>query len=225
MKERVPEVDDEDTTKLIPREQFYNGESGMRMGWNGKALKFLAISVEAKSITQWDQPAEDVMAAKYKQYDDLRQNMNDIAKEACGSEVFMTDLNGKFVFMNTQKVYRTSSVSGALIGVAIALVVLILCTRDIMLSILATISILSTLVSVIGFVTMVGWELGSIEGILITILAGFAVDYVVHLAHAYSHNYGSSEERLKATFSEMGSPVFSGMATSILVSHPPLTPF
>jgi protein dispatched 1 len=221
MKETVPEVDDADTTKMIPREQFYNTDGVMHMGWNGKALKFLAISIEAKSITQWDEPAEDVMAAKYKQYDKLRQNMHDIAKEACGSEVFMTDLNGKFVFMNTQRVYRTSSVSGALIGVAIALVVLILCTQDLMLSFFATVSILCTLVSVIGFVTMVGWELGSTEGILINILAGFAVDYVVHLAHAYAHNYGSSEERLKGTFSEMGSPVFSGMATSILVSHPP----
>ena len=71
--------------------------------------------------------------------------------------------------------------------------------------------------SVIGLVTMAGWELGSIEAILISILAGFSVDYVVHLAHAYSHNYGSSEERLINTFSEMGSPVFSGMCTSILV--------
>ena len=221
MKEKVPEVDDEDTTKMISREQFYNGDMGMRMGWNGEALKFVAISIEAKSITRWDEPPENVMAMKYNQYDSLRQNMNDIAQNACGSEVFMTDLNGKFVFMNTQKVYRTSSLSGALIGVAIALAVLILCTQDFMLSVLATISILATLVSVIGFCTMVGWELGSIEAILITILAGFAVDYVVHLAHAYSHNYGSREERLINTFSEMGSPVFSGMATSILVSYPP----
>lgn len=67
---------------------------------------------------------------------------------------------------------------------------------------------------------MVGLELGSVDAILISILAGFSVDYVVHLAHAYSHNYGSSDERIIATFSEMGSPVFSGMCTSVLASLP-----
>ena len=224
MAEPVKEVDDEDTTKMIPRAQFYNTEGGMRMGWNGEDVKFVAISIEAKTITQWDRPSEDVMREQYTMYDDLRHNMNHIAQEACGSEVFMTDRfdgmadgGSKFVFMNNQAVYRTSSIRGALIGVAIAFVVLMACTQDPMLAGFATLSILCSMMSVIGLVTMAGWELGSIEAILISILAGFSVDYVVHLAHAYSHNYGSSEERLINTFSEMGSPVFSGMCTSILV--------
>ena len=76
------------------------------------------------------------------------------------------------------------------------------------------------MMSVIGLVTMAGWYLGSVEAILISILAGFSVDYVVHLAHAYSHNYGSRETRVIETFSEMGSPVFSGMCTSVLASLP-----
>ena len=67
---------------------------------------------------------------------------------------------------------------------------------------------------------MVGWDLGTVEAILISILAGFSVDYVVHLAHAFSHNYGTTNERIVATFSEMGSPVFSGMCTSVLASLP-----
>ena len=32
-----------------------------------------------------------------------------------------------------------------------------------------------------------GWSLGTIESICLTILAGFAVDYVVHYAHAYMY--------------------------------------
>ena len=50
----------------------------------------------------------------------------------------------------------------------------------------STVCILATLVSVIGLVTMRGWELGTVEAILISILAGFSVDYTVHLAHCYS---------------------------------------
>ena len=61
--------------------------------------------------------------------------------------------------------------------------VLLACTQDLMLAGFATLSILCSMMSVIGLVT--SWELGSIEAILISILAGFSVDYVVHLAHAY----------------------------------------
>ena len=81
-------------------------------------------------------------------------------------------------------------------------------------------SLLAEIWAVIGLTTMVGWKLGTVEAILISILAGFSVDYVVHLAHAYSHNYGTREERIVETFSEMGSPVFSGMCTSVLASLP-----
>ena len=34
---------------------------------------------------------------------------------------------------------------------------------------------------VLGGMVMGGWELGNIESICLTILAGFCVDYVVHI--------------------------------------------
>jgi len=224
---RRPEVDDEETTKKIPIDQKYNTPGGSRIGWDGQRLKFVAISVEAKAITQWDRPSEEYMMKQYKVYDALRENLDHIAEDACGSKVLMTDrFDGmargasKFVFMNNQRVYRSSAIQGALIGVAIAFVVLLACTWSILLTVFATLSILATLVSVLGILTMFGWTLGSVEAILISILAGFSVDYVVHLAHAFSHNYGTLEERIIDTFSEMGSPVLSGMITSVLASLP-----
>ena len=48
----------------------------------------------------------------------------------------------------------------------------------------ACLTIMSVLISVVGTMVMMGWELGSIESTLIGIIAGFSVDYVVHLAHA-----------------------------------------
>ena len=37
----------------------------------------------------------------------------------------------------------------------------------------------------IGFMVSIGWALGTIEGICITICIGFSVDFVVHVAIAY----------------------------------------
>ena len=159
------------------------------------------------------------MRERYQKYDDLRSNIDYIAQDACGSPVLMTDRfdgmadgGSKFVFMHTQSIYRTSAVRGAAIGIGIAFFVLFASTWSPLLTVAATLSIICTMVSVVGVITMpaFGWTLGSTEAILISILAGFSVDYVVHLAHAFSHNYGTASERAVATFSEMGSPVLSG---------------
>jgi predicted RND superfamily exporter protein len=134
--------------------------------------------------------------------------------------VLFTDGDQKFIFMNNQTIYRTSALAGAFLGVALGFCVLLLATRSVLIAVLSSCSITCTMLTVIGTTTMLGWELGTIEAILISILAGFSVDYVAHLAHAYSHHTGTNEERLRLAFSEMGTPVFSGMLTSMLASLP-----
>ena len=101
------------------------------------------------------------------------------------------DAASKWVFMNNQKIYQEQAFSGALIGTAIAFCVILAAARKPMIAAFATLSIFSTLISVVGAMTMI-WHgkytdydaLDTTNAILITILAGFSVDYVVHLAHA-----------------------------------------
>jgi len=60
-----------------------------------------------------------------------------------------------------------------------------------------------------------GWELGTIESICLTILAGFSVDYVVHLAHSFVQ--AEKKERLdkvRSALDEIGVSVLGGMLTS-----------
>ena len=157
------------------------------MGWDGQELKFVAISVESKSLNMYSETTEVVTRRLYDAHEALRNNINKIAKDSCGSEVMMTDFpHNTFIDMNNQRIYRESAMTGAFLGLAVAFVVLLLCTRSPIISVLSTMSIACTLISVIGFTTMLGWELGTFEAVLISILAGFSVDYVVHLAHAYS---------------------------------------
>jgi len=67
---------------------------------------------------------------------------------------------------------------------------------------------------------LLGWFLGSIESILIGIIAGFSVDYVVHLAHAYESAVGDTYARIKSSFADMGISVLNGMITSVAASIP-----
>merc|ERR1712014_221093 len=71
---------------------------------------------------------------------------------------------------------------------------------------------------------MGGYELGTITSICITILAGFAVDYVVHLAHAYNHSAKPTrDEKVQEAFEVIGVSVLSGMVTSVLAAGVLLT--
>merc|ERR1712080_361146 len=64
-----------------------------------------------------------------------------------------------------------------------------------------------------------GYELGTITSISITILAGFSVDYVVHLAHAYQTSARPTrQEKAQEALEVIGVSVFSGMLTSLLAS-------
>merc|ERR1712118_612756 len=69
--------------------------------------------------------------------------------------------------------------------------------------------------SVLGCMVALGWELGTIESICLTILAGFSVDYVVHLAHAYVNSEKTDRsDRVRSALDEIGVSVFAGVVTS-----------
>ena len=121
---------------------------------------------------------------------------------------------------NNQKIFRTSAVSGALIGCLIAFFVIFASTGNPVVALFSTFSITCVLCSVVGTVTMAGWTLGTITAILISILAGFSVDYAVHLAHAFIQTPGDAEAKVRGAFADMGVSVMSGMLTSVVASLP-----
>jgi len=72
---------------------------------------------------------------------------------------------------------------------------------------------------VLAMMKLANYELGTITSICITILAGFAVDYVVHLAHAFNHsNKPTRAEKFQEAFDVIGVSVLSGMVTSVLAA-------
>ena len=190
------------------------------LGWDGTSMRFVGISVESSLLDPYSTLPEEQVREHYDTFMSYGQEFDIEMESVCQGKVLMTDLDQKFIFMNNQEIYRTSAVSGSMVGVLIAFVVLLISTRKFHIALFAAISIFSVLVSVIGSTTMMGWTLGTNEAILISILAGFSVDYVVHLAHAHVHAIGDTETRIKEAFGDMGISVFSGMLTSVVASIP-----
>ena len=188
------------------------GLLGTPFGFDGENLKVSAISLESSVLDPWSEIAETKAMEQYTFFMAEANVIDNLMAADCGP-VMMTDIDQKYVIMNNQKIFRTSAVSGAMIGCVIAFFVILISTYNFFVAAFATFSILCVLISVVGAVTMAGWTLGTITAILISILAGFSVDYVVHLAHAFCETPGDKETRVKGAFADMGVSVMSGMLT------------
>merc|ERR1711916_308172 len=61
-----------------------------------------------------------------------------------------------------------------------------------------------------------GWTLGIIESVCITVVVGLSVDYVVHFANSYTESYAKDREsRVTDALTVMGISVFSAALTTI----------
>jgi predicted RND superfamily exporter protein len=177
---------------------FYSNE----LGWDGEALRYAAISVESDVLNPFSQEPEATTRREYDQFIAISKELDATVSQYCSGPVIVTDLEGVFVFMNNQRIYVTTAVQASVLGICIAFAVLLFSTRVLHIAFFASLSIASVMVSVTGTMVMLGWNLGSIESILIGIIAGFSVDYVVHLAHAYEIAEGDTHARITAAFGE-----------------------
>lgn len=110
---------------------------------------------------------------------------------------------------------------GAFIGLALAFVVIFVSTQEIKTALISTFTIGSILTTVTGMMYWYGWKLGTIESICVTILAGFSIDYTVHLSHMFTMSpFIKSEQRARDSLAVIGVSVFSGMFTSFFGSIP-----
>ena len=121
-----------------------------------------------------------------------------------------------WVFMHTQEVLIANAFLGVGVSLFIAFVILTISTLNPYIAILAIINIACVVVVILGFIFVIGWQLGQIESIAATVLVGLAVDYVVHMANAYMESKKSDREsRVKNALTEMGGTVLGGAVTSL----------
>ena len=121
----------------------------------------------------------------------------------------------------TEKQLTVNVFIGFAICFPCAFLVLVIATRNIIVSSVAIVSVIGIVSSVMGFCKWaMGWGLGIAESIAAVIVIGFSVDYVVHLAHMYmdaSHQtppINSREGRVAYALKTMGVTVISGAVTT-----------
>jgi len=128
--------------------------------------------------------------------------------------------DNKWLHMILQETYVRMALQGVAVGLSIAFVVLLIATMNLIVASLSILTIVFTLCCVVGWVVNLDWQLGSAESLSMMILTGFAVDYVVHLAHAYMEsNKAAPVSRVHDALRALGISVFWGMLTSLISGY------
>ena len=110
-----------------------------------------------------------------------------------------------FQWLITQEQLVWGMFLGFMICFPVAFVVLVFATGSILVSLYAILSIVGIVGSLLGFTKVaLGWTLGTSESIAGTICIGLAVDYSVHVAHAFMQTPGTRQERTDHALLEMG---------------------
>jgi len=112
-----------------------------------------------------------------------------------------------------------SAKSGAGLAIPLAFVVLLISTRNWIVSIFAVLDIIGVILCEVATMYISGWQFGVIECISVIIVIGFSVDYVVHIANAYLESKGDTRfERMSFALLTMGVSVLAGAMTTALSS-------
>merc|ERR1712159_231451 len=158
--------------------------------------------------------ASTTLKTHYNLFEAWVDKMNSQAPESASGATHVA-ANSMWVWMHTQSVFVSSAMMGMLTGTLLAFSVVLIATQQILVALASLFTIAGVLASVLGAMVGLGWELGTIESICLTILAGFSVDYVVHLAHAFVHgDFKTRAEKVRNTLDEIGVSVLGGMLTS-----------
>ena len=179
-----------------------------------KGVKYIALqySVDLKRRAYY--PEAEFFAV----YDQI-EKFADAATDSAfgGAKPAHRTTSGKWKFMQSQHIYVKYALWGIACAILLAFCVLCVATNNIITAALAVLTIGFVCICVLGSMVFGGWELGNMESICLTILAGFCVDYIVHLAHSFmeSPDRSTREARVRYSVGHMGVSVLSGALTSL----------
>jgi len=176
-------------------------------------VRFVTVGVES-TLPERGREAHDTLEDQYNLFEGWLERLNRKAPESANG-AFHVAANSMWVWMHTQTVFVSSALTGMITGTILAFTVVLFATQQILVAFASVLTIVGVLSSVLGSMVALGWELGTVESICLTILAGFSVDYVVHLAHAYVHaEKNERSDKVRSALDEIGVSVLGGMLTS-----------
>ena len=96
-------------------------------------------------------------------------------------------IGGDYWWYDTHKAMLETAMGSAGIALAASTLVILCSSRSFTLAIFSCLSIVYVLTSVVSTMVALGWSLGFLESICLSILIGLSADFVTHFSHAYAN--------------------------------------
>ena len=103
-----------------------------------------------------------------------------------------------------------------LMALAVVFVCTLILIADLATSFIVLITVTLTVVNVAGYAYFWGLSIDTLFAIFMTISIGLCVDYSAHIAHGFTIEEGSNNERMKKTLTKVGPAVFNGGMSTFL---------
>ncbi|KAJ3437166.1 sterol-sensing domain [Anaeramoeba flamelloides] len=152
-------------------------------------------------------------------FDKVEDFVDQINKDAPSGMRMAGNVGWSWMEMLTEEILVKVAITTIIVSLAIAYIIILVSTDNLIISLLAIISIGGIVVTIIGMMVSLGWELGVIESVSMTIIVGICVDYIVHFCHAYNiAPYQSSFNKLRVAITNLGISVVSAAITTLFAS-------
>jgi protein dispatched 1 len=188
----------------------------LQLGWIGGKLKYVIQTLES---TYRPPKPQAQTKALIDIVDGLMTKINN-ASPSGANQMFAT-MGRPFTWFETQQALVSGAILGVTLVFALALVVLVLVTQNLIISGVSVVTIAGIVVTVMGVYArlILGWSLGIAESIAVVILIGFSMDYCLHVAAAYVESPMLTRfTRTRQSLTHMGISVLAGAATTLISS-------
>ncbi|KAJ3424454.1 sterol-sensing domain [Anaeramoeba flamelloides] len=152
-------------------------------------------------------------------FDKVEDFVNEINQDAPQGMDIAGNIGWSWMEMLTEEVLLNVAITTVAVSLAIAYIIILVSTDNLIISLLAIISIGGIVVTIIGMMVSLGWQLGVIESVSMTIIVGICVDYIVHFCHAYNiAPYKTAFDKLRVAITNLGISVVSAAITTLFAS-------
>eukprot|EP00520_Triparma_pacifica_P008820 CAMPEP_0118651770 /NCGR_PEP_ID=MMETSP0785-20121206/10958_1 /TAXON_ID=91992 /ORGANISM="Bolidomonas pacifica, Strain CCMP 1866" /LENGTH=1735 /DNA_ID=CAMNT_0006544235 /DNA_START=47 /DNA_END=5251 /DNA_ORIENTATION=- len=149
----------------------------------------------------------------YKEWEKFIDDLNTKAPSSVGDAKMTHFL---WVRIQTELLLIKSTITAWAISNVSAFAAILIFTKNFYIALCTTLCIFFIVVCLVGaMIAVLGWKIGAIEALSVTIFVGMACDYCLHVAHSFRHSKAPTNRlRVRQALTMVGNAVFGAAVTT-----------
>eukprot|EP01083_Nonionella_stella_P293583 998481_1 len=189
-------------------------QSERDIGFDTATGRLIYVSVRARTNVKLFNVAS-VYRPLYDSFEAIRSDLN-MRNPVGANKVIQTTEDGSWTQLFASESFAINAFYGMILSIFVAFLALTISTRNIVISIFATISIIGVIAGLFLGLVVFGFNFGTAESIAVVVMIGLSVDYTVHLGNGYVESRASTRRgKVTDSLRYLGISVLSGGVTTL----------